>query len=141
IPIIGIIYFTYQSYRKQMDATVAQAEQAERHAEEQRVISQALRKSEEHFRSEFDYAAVGMALVATDGRWLSVNRSLCELVGYSEQEMLQMNFQSITHPDDLGDNLTDLYQMLEGKIVTSTREKRYIHKDSHIVWATVSFSS
>lgn len=141
VPIISIIYFTYQSYRKQLQATQQQAEQAERHAEEQQVISQALKKSEEHFRSAFDYAAVGMALVATDGRWLSVNRSLCNLVGYSEQELLRTNFQAITHPDDLGANLADLYQMLEGKVVTSTREKRYIHKDGHVVWATVSASS
>ncbi|HZG54310.1 MAG TPA: EAL domain-containing protein [Pyrinomonadaceae bacterium] len=155
VPVITIIYFTYQSYRKQLQSTLEQAEQAERHAEEQRVITQALResveeqkvigvalkKSEEHFRSAFDYAAVGMALVGTDGRWLSVNNSLCKLVGYSEQELLQTNFQSITHPDDLGANLTDLYQMLAGKMVTSTREKRYIHKEGRVVWATVSASS
>jgi diguanylate cyclase (GGDEF)-like protein/PAS domain S-box-containing protein len=141
IPIVGIIYFTYQSYRKQLDATQQQAEQAERHAEEQRVITQALRKSEEHFRSAFDYAAVGMALVGTDGRWLSVNRSLCKLLGYSEQELLEMNFQAITHPDDLGASLADIYQMLEGKLVNATREKRYIHKQGHVVWATVSTSS
>ena len=155
VPIIAIIYFTYQTYRKQLQATLAQAYQAERHAEEQRaisealkvsveeqkVISQALRKSEEHFRSAFDYAAVGMALVGTDGRWLSVNRSLCKLVGYTELELLQKNFQSITHPDDLEADLADLYQMLEGKLVTSTREKRYIHKAGPVVWATVSASS
>ncbi|HKR01945.1 MAG TPA: EAL domain-containing protein, partial [Pyrinomonadaceae bacterium] len=141
IPIIAIIYFTYQTYRKQLQATLAQAEQAEQHAEEQRAISQALRKSEEHFRSAFDYAAVGMALVGTDGRWLSVNRSLCKLVGYSEQELLQTNFQSITHSDDLGAILADFYQMLEGQLVTSTREQRYIHKEGPVVWATVSASS
>jgi diguanylate cyclase (GGDEF)-like protein/PAS domain S-box-containing protein len=141
IPIIGIIYFTYQSYRKQLDATQQQADQAERHAEEQKRITQALRKSEEHFRSAFDYAAVGMALVGTDGSWLSVNRSLCKLLGYSEQEMLEMNFQAITHPDDLGESLADMYQMVEGKLVNTTREKRYIHKQGHIVWATISTSS
>jgi diguanylate cyclase (GGDEF)-like protein/PAS domain S-box-containing protein len=141
IPIIAIIYFTYQSYRKQLVATQQQAEQAERHAEEQRVISAALRKSEEHFRSAFDYAAVGMALVGTDGRWLSVNRSLCKLLGYSEDELLQMNVQAVTHESDLGETLADMYQMLEGKLVNSTREKRYIHKQGHTVWATVSLSS
>jgi diguanylate cyclase (GGDEF)-like protein/PAS domain S-box-containing protein len=141
VPVISTIYFTYQSYRKQLNATLAQAEQAERHAEEQSVISQALRESEEHFRSAFDYAAVGMALVGTNGHYLSVNHSLCELVGYSEEEMLRTTFQSITHPDDLGADLADLYQMLEGKSVTSTREKRYVHKDGHAVWTTVSASS
>lgn len=141
IPIIGIIYFTYQSYRKQLVATQTQAEQAERHAEAQRVITEALRKSEEHFRSAFDYAAVGMALVGTDGRWLSVNRSLSELLGYSEQELLETNFQALTHPDDLGDSLADMYQMLEGKLVNTTREMRYLHKRGHVVWSTVSSSS
>ncbi|HEY0545203.1 MAG TPA: EAL domain-containing protein [Pyrinomonadaceae bacterium] len=141
IPIVFIINFIYQSYRKQLHATMAQVEQAERHAEEQRAISEALRQSEEHFRSAFDYAAVGMALVGTDGRWLSVNRSLCKLVGYSETELLETNFQSITHPDDLGASLADLYQMLEGTLINSTREKRYIHKEGRVVWATVSASS
>jgi diguanylate cyclase (GGDEF)-like protein/PAS domain S-box-containing protein len=141
LPIISIIYFSYQTYRKQLNATLAQAEQAVRHAEEQRVTTEALRESEERFRSAFDYAAVGMALVGTDGRYLSVNRSLCKLLGYTEQELLQTSFQAITHPDDVSANLTDMFQMLGGKIVSSTREKRYIHKSGQLVWATVSASS
>ena len=141
VPIISIIYFTYQAYRKQLDATAEQAKQAKLHAEEQKRISEALRESEEHFRSAFDHAAVGMALVATDGRWLRVNNSLCKLVGYSEEEMLQMNVQAITHPDDLGAYLADMFKMLGSEMVTSRREKRYIHKDGHEVWATVSVSA
>lgn len=140
IPIIWIIYFTYQTYRKQLEATEAQARQAELHAEEQMHISRALRESEEHFRSAFDYAAAGMALVGIDGRWMSVNRSLCDLLGYSEAELLRKNFQSVTHPDDLGESLADMYQMIEGKIVTLTKERRYLHKDGRVVWATVSTS-
>jgi diguanylate cyclase (GGDEF)-like protein/PAS domain S-box-containing protein len=141
LPIIWIIYFTYQTYRKQLDATAAQARQAGLHAEEQMLISRALRESEEHFRSAFDYAAAGMALVGTDGRWLSVNRSLCELLGYGEEDLLRMNFQSVTHASDLGEALTDMYRMLEGKMVTSTRERRYLHRDGREIWATVSTST
>jgi diguanylate cyclase (GGDEF)-like protein/PAS domain S-box-containing protein len=141
VPIVSVIYFTYQTYRKQLQATMAHAEQAQRHADEQRAISEALRKSEEHFRSAFDHAAVGMALMATDGRWLSVNHSLCKLFGYSDQELLSTNFQSIIHPDDLGANLAELYQMAEAKVVTTTCEKRYLHKSGQVVWATVSTSS
>jgi diguanylate cyclase (GGDEF)-like protein/PAS domain S-box-containing protein len=141
VPIIWIIYFTYQTYRKQLEATTAQAAQAELHAEEQMQISQALKESEEHFRSAFDHAATGMALVGTDGRWLSVNRSLCDLLGYGEDELLRMNFQSVTHTDDLGESLTDMYRMLAGTMVTSTRERRYLHKDGRNVWATVSTST
>jgi PAS domain-containing protein len=89
IPLLAIIYFTFKTYNKHIDATTAQAEQAIRHVDElnlhiieQERISQALQESEEHFRSAFNYAAIGMGLTATDGRWLQVNNSLCEIVGY-----------------------------------------------------------
>ncbi|WP_190533818.1 PAS domain S-box protein [Coleofasciculus sp. FACHB-542] len=103
-------------------------------------MEEALQASEERFRSAFDYAAVGMALVATDGRWLEVNRSLCEIVGYSEQELLARNFQAITHPDDLETNLEYMHQMLAGKIQHYNVEKRYLHKQGHIVWIFLSGS-
>src|SRR5215510_602711 len=61
----------------------------------------ALRQSEERFRSAFDHATIGMALIDLDGRFLQVNRSVCELFGYSEQELIGGNFKSHTHPDDL----------------------------------------
>ncbi|MEW5859096.1 MAG: PAS domain S-box protein [Cyanobacteriota bacterium] len=101
---------------------------------------EALKASEERFRSAFDYAAVGMALVATDGRWLEVNRSLCEILGYSEKELLATNFQAITHPDDLETNLEYMHQMLAGKIQHYNVEKRYLHKQGHIVWIFLSAS-
>src|SRR5205085_12230669 len=91
-PIMVIVYLTYQTYLKNIEASKAQAEQAERHMAE-------MRKSEERFRSAFEHAA-GMAIVAADGRWVKVNRSLCEMVGYSEPELLATCFQAITHPDD-----------------------------------------
>ena len=141
LPIVSIVYFTYRSYRKQLVVTEAQAEQAERHATEQARISNVLRESEEHFRGAFDFAAVGMALVAPDGAWLKVNQALCKLVGYSQEELLRTNLQSITHPEDLGGFLADLYQMMESKILTAAREKRYLNKQGHIVWAAVSASS
>ncbi|HMF57466.1 MAG TPA: EAL domain-containing protein [Pyrinomonadaceae bacterium] len=154
IPTISIIYFTYRTYRKNIEATTAQAEQAERHVwelnkhiAEQERIRGALQESEEHyrnafehFRSAFDYAAIGMALVSTDGHWVQVNKSLCEIVGYSEKELLAMRFQEITHPEDLDHNFAEVYRMLGGESVTSTLEKRYIHKHGHTVWVTLSAS-
>ncbi len=83
-PIIAIVYVTYKTYLKNVEVSIAQAEKAQRHAD-------LLQESEERFRSAFDYAAIGMALVSQDGRWLQVNRSLCEIVGYSEAELLTMN--------------------------------------------------
>jgi diguanylate cyclase (GGDEF)-like protein/PAS domain S-box-containing protein len=147
IPLISIIYFTFKTYSKHIAATTAQAEQAIQHVEElnhhiieQNRISQALQESEEHFRSAFNYAAIGMALMATDGRWLQVNNSLCEIVGYSETELLAMNAQAITHSDDLGKHLADVYMLLEGQIVTSSMEKRYVHKLGYPVWVMSSAS-
>jgi PAS domain S-box-containing protein len=79
-----------------------------------------------------------MALVGLDGRWLQVNRSLCDLVGRSEPELLGLTFQDITHPDDLKKDLAQASRMLGGEIPSYTMEKRYIHKDGHIVWALLS---
>ncbi|MES1026084.1 diguanylate cyclase [Gloeocapsa sp. BRSZ] len=101
---------------------------------------EALRESEERFRSAFDYAAIGMALVAPNGTWLKVNRAICEIVGYSEQELLATNFQSITHPDDLDVDLHYARQLSSGEIRTCQLEKRYFHKLGHIVWILLSVS-
>ena len=92
------------------------------------------------FPSAFASAAVGMALVAPDGRWLQVNRSLCDIVGYSEQELLTKTFQDITHPDDLETDLGYVRQMLAGEIRTYQMEKRYFHKQGHVVWILFSVS-
>jgi PAS domain S-box-containing protein len=100
-----------------------------------------LLESEERFRSAFDYAAIGMALVAPDGGWIQVNRALCDLVGYSRDELLGgATFQDITHPDDLEADLEFVRQMLEGEIDTYQMEKRYFHKRGHIVWVLLSVS-
>jgi PAS domain-containing protein len=112
-PIISIVYFTYWTYLKNVEASKAQAEQAERHMA-------ALRESEERFRSAFDHAA-GMAIVASDGRWVKVNRSLCEMVGYTEQEMLATNFQAITHENDLGNMMAETNKLLTGETNTFQR--------------------
>lgn len=103
-------------------------------------VQEALRESEERFRSAFDDAAIGMALVAPDGRWLQVNLSLCGLLGYSEPELLATTFQAITHPDDLDTDLGHARQLLAGKIRTYQMEKRYFHKLGYIVWILLSVS-
>ena len=99
-----------------------------------------LRESEERYRSAFDLSSVGIALVATDGRWLRVNRALCGILGYSEAELLGRTFQDITHPDDLADDLTLVSQMLAGTRANFQMEKRYLCKDGGIVWALLSVS-
>jgi diguanylate cyclase (GGDEF)-like protein/PAS domain S-box-containing protein len=99
-----------------------------------------LRESEERFRCAFEFAAIGKALVAPDGRWLQVNRSLCRILGYTAEELLATNFQSITHPDDLQKDVDYLRQMLGGTLSHYDMEKRYFHKDGHIIWVLLSVS-
>jgi PAS domain S-box-containing protein len=107
---------------------------------ELQLTQEALRESEERFRGAFDNAAIGMALVAPDGRWLQVNRSVCEITGYSEEELLARTFQDITHPDDLRADLAFVHQMLAGEIRTYQMEKRYFHRDGHVVWILLTVS-
>ena len=107
---------------------------------ERKRVEEALRLSEERFSSAFEYAAIGMALVALDGRWLKVNRALSRIVGYSSQELLAKTFQEITHPDDLETDLEYVRQMIAGAIPTYQMEKRYFHKDGHVVWVLMSVS-
>jgi PAS domain S-box-containing protein len=92
------------------------------------------------FQNAFEHAAIGMALVAPDGKWLRVNRSVCEITGYSEEELLQRSFQDITHPDDLDLDLANVGKMLAGEIDSYQMEKRYYHKNGAIVWALLSVS-
>src|SRR5882672_11023334 len=147
IPIIAIVYVTYWTYMKNVESAATQAEQARLHVEElnrhiaeQARIERALRETEEHFRNAFDYAAIGMALVSPQGAWLRVNRSLCELVGYTEKELLNSNFQTVTHADDLGNDLANLYRLIQGETPTCQVEKRYVHRFGQIVWALNSVS-
>jgi PAS domain S-box-containing protein len=99
-----------------------------------RQLAEALAHSEEQFRGAFDCAAIGMALVDLDGRFVKVNRALCETVGYSEQELLSLMFQDITYPDDLEKDLVLADLLVRGEIGTYQLEKRYVHKDGRLVW-------
>ncbi|MFX8895434.1 PAS domain S-box protein, partial [Acinetobacter baumannii] len=69
-----------------------------------------------------------------EGRWLRVNRAICEMVGYSEAELLVIDFQTVTHPDDLDADLAYVQAMLAGEIPTYQMEKRYFHKNGSTVW-------
>jgi two-component system sensor histidine kinase UhpB len=99
-----------------------------------------LRESEERFRATFEQAAVGIAHVAPDGRWLRVNQKLCDIVGYTREELLARTFQAITHPDDLDADLVAVRQVLSGEIQTYAIDKRYIHKDGQHIWIRLTMS-
>lgn len=101
---------------------------------------QALEISERQFRTSFETAAIGMALVGIDGNWLKVNQSLCHILGYSRNELLKLTFQNITHPDDLELDLNHVKELLGGICNHYQIEKRYFNKKGHIVWANLSVS-
>jgi len=88
----------------------------------------------------FDQAAVGMALVGLDGKWLEVNRRLCEMTGYCREELLALTVREITWPSDVALSTDALARFASGDSETSVYEKRYVHKDGRIVWARVSVS-
>ncbi|MGQ0530684.1 MAG: PAS domain S-box protein, partial [Panacagrimonas sp.] len=93
-----------------------------------------LNESEARFRGIFNQAAVGIALLDDQGRWLNVNDKLCEIVGYSMDELLERDFQSITHPDDIERDVLMAAAVMDRSIDQYNMEKRYIRKDGEIVW-------
>ncbi|HLZ36938.1 MAG TPA: PAS domain-containing protein [Mycobacteriales bacterium] len=98
---------------------------------------EALRESEERFRLAAERAPIGMALVGIDGRFLLVNPALCELLGYSAAALTQTTFRNLTHPDDVAADLALLHRTLAGELDGHERDKRYLHRDGHVVWTHV----
>ncbi|WKX77737.1 sensor histidine kinase [Zobellia laminariae] len=92
-----------------------------------------LQKSEESFHGAFENSDTGMAIVALDGSFEKVNESLCASLGYAEKELLTMNFKEVTHPEDFNDDRSLLKQITKGKRSSYKLEKRYFHKDGHVI--------
>jgi diguanylate cyclase (GGDEF)-like protein/PAS domain S-box-containing protein len=132
-PIVIIVCYTCTVYLKNIEASQLEAEQAGRQID-------ALRESEQRFRSAFDHAA-GMGLVAPDGRWIQVNKSLCDMLGFSEAELLLGTFQRITHPEDLSLLLEQLNKLREGTISSLQLEQRFFHKSGQIRWVLLSVAT
>lgn len=94
----------------------------------------------EKFAGAFSSAALGMALVSLEGRWLDVNDSLCGILGYTRAELLLIDFQTLTHPDDLHADLALLGDLLAGRREHYHMEKRYLGKAGNLVWGRLSVS-
>lgn len=128
------------------EARTIAAEREELLAREQTARQQAetaieqLQESEERFRLTIDDAPIGMALVSVDGRFVRVNRVLCEIVGYSAEELTNLTFQAITHHEDLETDVALAGQLARGAIARYQLEKRYIRKDGSIVPVMLSTS-
>lgn len=103
-------------------------------------LENTFQESAELFRATFNQAAVGIAHIAPGGAWLRINRKMCEIVGYTEEELRKLTFKDITHPDDLAVSTENVRRALAGKVNSYSFEKRYIHKNGDIVWANVTVS-
>ncbi|MGC4085409.1 MAG: PAS domain S-box protein [Vicinamibacterales bacterium] len=100
-----------------------------------------LRLSEQRFRNIFENAAVGIAEVGLDGRFVTVNDKLCEITGYPRDELLRLTFQDITHPDDLAADIAFASRITSGEIQQYSMEKRYICPDGAVVFVNLSASA
>ena len=99
---------------------------------------QVRREAEERFRATFEHAAVGIAQVTVEGKFLLLNQRFCEITGYGQSELVGRTFQEITHPDDLEADLTFLRRILSGEAENYSMEKRYIRKNGSVVWVELT---
>jgi diguanylate cyclase (GGDEF)-like protein/PAS domain S-box-containing protein len=100
-----------------------------------------LQESEEFFRLTFTQAAVGIALLSREGRFLRVNHKLTQILGYSEAELLQRFYHQITYQDDLLEDRALIHRLVEGEIGDFQRETRWVRKDGRPLWAALSASA
>lgn len=105
---------------------------------DRKLAETALRDSERRFRATFEQAAVGIALLTPEGRWLRTNGRLCGMLGYSREELAPLSIRDITHPDDFGPDMVQKDRLLRGEIPSFQMEKRYRRKDGDYVWGNLS---
>ncbi len=113
-------------------------QQADRLAAYERAAGDAA--SDQQFTSAFENAAIGMVVLGIDSRRLRVNRALCEMLGYSQAELLAPNAPEVTHPDEVAEDMLQRNRALAGEIDTYQREKRFLHKSGKLVWVALTSS-
>ena len=104
------------------------------------VQTELLRESEEQFRTAMQYSAVGFALVAPDGKLLEVNKALCDLLGYTEADLMDRTFDTLTHSDDFESGADYIQKILDKEIETYRVEQRYFHQNGDIIWGLLNVS-
>jgi diguanylate cyclase (GGDEF)-like protein/PAS domain S-box-containing protein len=133
LPIVGIIYFTYQSHHEKLEAVTEQSKLTETHLVE-------MKESEERFRSAFSNAPIGIALISNEGKWIQVNESLCGIFGYSENELFAESLKDVVHQEDLIEFLSEIGAVIQGKKQSFQAEMRYVNKTGEIIWTQTSIS-
>ncbi|MFC6996500.1 PAS domain S-box protein [Rufibacter roseus] len=105
-----------------------------------KVLQEQLRLSEQKLSKTFQFSSVGLALVSPTGEVLDANPALCQILGYTKEELLHLDFQQLTHPDDIEPNTENIRKLLNKEIESYQVEKRYIHKNKQIIWGILSIS-
>jgi PAS domain S-box-containing protein len=108
----------------------------ERQEADRRRAEESLHESDEKFRHSFEYSPFGKSLTGVDGSMM-VNKSFCEMLGYSEEELLRKNWEEITYPEDIQESAEILNSFLEGRKESARYEKRYLHKNGNVVWTEI----
>ncbi|MDD5388598.1 MAG: PAS domain S-box protein [Gallionellaceae bacterium] len=107
---------------------------------ERKRIEEALRNSEMRFRLLFEHSPIGIAMTDMDGRFIQANQAFCDMLGYSEAELLRKTFMGITHPEDITANLGLFHQAREGDLSRYQMIKRYLHREGHVLWVNLTSS-
>jgi diguanylate cyclase (GGDEF)-like protein/PAS domain S-box-containing protein len=140
-PTILFVLLAYKMYLSTVEMSISQAERARQYASELEQQKDALRESESRFRNAFDYAPIGMALVSHEGRWLRVNHAMCDILGYSENEFLTSDFQSMIVSEDLFAARSNIEAVTLGSVQNCQIEQRYRHRSGQTVWVSLSISA
>ncbi|HEU5011821.1 MAG TPA: ATP-binding protein [Roseiflexaceae bacterium] len=135
----GLLNF-FESYRAHVQHQQESTSVEQGASDERQQIAAALQASEARFAATFNQAAVGLSLVAPDGSWLRVNQKLCDIVGYSRDELSTRTFQDLTYPDDLEIDLAYARRVLNNELDQYSLEKRYIHKNGSLIWINLTVS-
>lgn len=130
----------YASSLKDPRLLEAEIEMRRKAEAELQLKNELLEENRQIFKNAFDYSSIGIALVSIEGRWQDVNHAVCNMFGYTREELLQLTFQDITHPDDLATDLDHVRQLLNRERENYRLEKRYYAKDGRIVWTLLSVS-
>src|SRR5262249_60467403 len=96
------------------------------------------RRAEELLRIYFELPLIGMAITSPDRRFVEVNQKLCDILGYSKDQLTEMTWVDVTHPDDVAENIRLLDETLRGKTEGYAMDKRFIHSDGHVVYTSIS---
>lgn len=105
-----------------------------------RTATELVRQGKQQLEDTFEQGATGMAHSELDGRWIRLNQTYCDIVGYTKEDMLKMHFRDFTHPEDLELDMRQLRRTLDGEITHYSFEKRYIHRLGHVVWVHLTIS-